>query len=294
MSGQEFLAWLEQTNLFIIALDSRQQWFRYHRVFQKFLLYRVRERQSPEDITGLHARAAAWFAEHDFIDEALHHALTAGDIPSATRLVAQHRHELMNRERWPQLERWLNRFPREILEHSPELLAAKAWIYTIQARLPEVISLLERIEPQLAEMDDSASAPLQGEILTMRSNIVAWTGDVGEAAAFAKQALERFPMERQFAHSGAILVLAAGLFSMGEVRSAYTELYRVLDDEQLRERAHPTLLLFMLCILRWVDSNLIRLAACRDTLPEGRHEPKTAGEHGPGPLLSGNAPLSPE
>ena len=115
LSGEEFLTRLEQTNLFVISLDSQQQWFRYHHLFRKFLNYRVQELYSPDEMATFHTLASAWFAEQGLIDEALHHALKADDIPAAARLVAHHRHDLINREQWPRLERWLDLLPDSAL-----------------------------------------------------------------------------------------------------------------------------------------------------------------------------------
>jgi ATP/maltotriose-dependent transcriptional regulator MalT len=48
---------------------------------------------SGEEIAALHREAITWFAANGLIEEALHHALGAGDSSSAVDLVVRHRHE---------------------------------------------------------------------------------------------------------------------------------------------------------------------------------------------------------
>jgi LuxR family maltose regulon positive regulatory protein len=77
-SGWDFIAWLKQENMFLIPLDAEGQWFRFHRLFKKFLFSQLERHLSSEDINDLHAKAGAWFAENGPIEEALKHALING------------------------------------------------------------------------------------------------------------------------------------------------------------------------------------------------------------------------
>ncbi len=82
-SGKEFIEELVQTNLFVIPLDAQHHWFRYHQMFQRFLLHLMQRRYRPDDISALHKKAGAWFEENVLIEEALEHSLKSGDIESA-------------------------------------------------------------------------------------------------------------------------------------------------------------------------------------------------------------------
>ena len=128
LSGQSFIEELEKTHLFVIALDETHEWFRYHHLFQKLLQHQLKQRRSADDIVKLHSRAAVWFAEQGLIDEALTHALAAGETDYAIQLFVQHRDELMNNEQWNPLERWLRLFPLDVIEATPLLLLTQAWI----------------------------------------------------------------------------------------------------------------------------------------------------------------------
>jgi ATP/maltotriose-dependent transcriptional regulator MalT/ActR/RegA family two-component response regulator len=77
MNGDEFIARLQKGNLFLIALDTENRWFRYHHLFQQLLQDQLHRHWSPEEIAALHSRANGWFAENEIVDDAAKHALAA-------------------------------------------------------------------------------------------------------------------------------------------------------------------------------------------------------------------------
>jgi LuxR family maltose regulon positive regulatory protein len=77
MNGDEFIARLQKDNLFLIALDTENQWFRYHHLFRQLLQNQLNRHWRPEEIATLHSRANAWFAENDITDDSIKHSLAA-------------------------------------------------------------------------------------------------------------------------------------------------------------------------------------------------------------------------
>jgi ATP/maltotriose-dependent transcriptional regulator MalT len=67
-------------------LDEVRGWWRYHHLFADLLRARL-QRQQPDRIAVLHRNAAAWLEEHGLADEAIRHALAAGDTVWAARLI---------------------------------------------------------------------------------------------------------------------------------------------------------------------------------------------------------------
>ena len=89
-SGSErILQDLEQAGAFVVSLDARRSWFRYHQLFADLLELELR-RTAPEEVTGLHAAAAGWFAGHGYPVEAVRHAQAARDWGLAARLLSDH------------------------------------------------------------------------------------------------------------------------------------------------------------------------------------------------------------
>ncbi len=87
MSGEAFCDWLEETNLFVMPLDEEHKWFRYHHLFQDLLREQAKRRYGNEAIAELHRRASEWFEREGFWEEAIEHALAAGNIEKARQLV---------------------------------------------------------------------------------------------------------------------------------------------------------------------------------------------------------------
>jgi LuxR family transcriptional regulator, maltose regulon positive regulatory protein len=92
--GERVLQDLEEANAFVVALDARRFWFRYHHLFADLLQLELR-RTAPDQVTALHQVAADWLAGHGFPVEAIYHAQAARDWGLAVRLLGDH---------WPGLQ----------------------------------------------------------------------------------------------------------------------------------------------------------------------------------------------
>jgi LuxR family maltose regulon positive regulatory protein len=77
---------IERDQLFVIPLDNRREWYRYHHLFADVLEKELHHFE-PARVAELHRRAARWYADHDFAVEAVQHALASGDIALAAELV---------------------------------------------------------------------------------------------------------------------------------------------------------------------------------------------------------------
>ena len=129
------LDWIERSELFVISLDNIRDWYRYHHLFQELLQKRLSAEMTPDQVNDLHRLASAWFEEHGLIDEALHHALAAGDLDLAARQMSAGMRDTINREDWPTLERWLRLLPEEMIQRRPELLMIRVWFLELSWRL---------------------------------------------------------------------------------------------------------------------------------------------------------------
>ena len=128
INGQEFLQLLKKANLFVIPIDDEHRWFRYHHLFQNLLNSRIKHRFKPDDIRVLHTNASTWFAENGYFEEAIQHALAGGDVERAAEIVGHARHDLMNRDQWHRLERWLKLFSHEAIQQYPHLILLRCWL----------------------------------------------------------------------------------------------------------------------------------------------------------------------
>ncbi len=206
--GEAFLSWLGNANLFVIPIDARHEYFRFHHLFQQFLEERLREQCSPAEIAALHLRASRWFEARGLIEEAIHHTLAAGLTQEAGEIVARHRHQLYNQDQFARLTRWLRLLPSEAREHHPGLLLAEARIATMNWRFMEAAVFLDHAELELGRvpLEPAAAELAEAELLALRSILDFWAGDAERVAAAARHLLAVLPPDQShllgLAHTG--------------------------------------------------------------------------------------------
>jgi LuxR family transcriptional regulator, maltose regulon positive regulatory protein len=123
----ELLRELETSNLFLVPLDDRGEWYRYHHLFADLLRMELKARD-PGAVVTLHRRAADWFAEQGTIDSAVAHALAAGDEERAIDLIARSWFSYIHTRRLGDVETWLRALGPERVSGEPSLALGAAWI----------------------------------------------------------------------------------------------------------------------------------------------------------------------
>ena len=225
---------LARPNLFLIELDMERKWYRYHHLFRDMLLQRMNRTYSQAEIYKLLNRASSWFEKNGMVQEALNHALAAGDLDGAAKLIEDSRHKLLNDEDWFTLERWLNRLPDELVQKRPALLLARAWILELRYQMSQIPPILQKVETLIsAEDEDWTESQVQdarGEIDALKS-LVDYTNDEGaRALESALAAIERIPIAHTFTRSIAIIVMALALHSTGQSAQALRKLNAFLAE----------------------------------------------------------------
>jgi LuxR family maltose regulon positive regulatory protein len=88
-NARRMLSELERSNLFLVALDGRGNWYRYHHLFRELLRIELAS-TSPELVPKLHKLAADWFHANGFVEEAIAHAAAVGPRELGKLLSAEH------------------------------------------------------------------------------------------------------------------------------------------------------------------------------------------------------------
>ncbi len=123
----DMLRAVARNNLFVSALDDADEWFRYHHLFAEFLqaeLLRVDE----DNAAALHRRAAAWFEEHDALEEAVRHWLAGGDAGRAGAIVCRAHMDHSLSACYETTRRWLDMFTDEQILGDQALTLAAGFI----------------------------------------------------------------------------------------------------------------------------------------------------------------------
>ena len=228
IGGEQFLNWLEKSDLFVVPLDEQGRWFRYHHLFQQLLQSRLKQRFDPDEISALQMRASCWFAENDLIEEAIQYALAAGDLFAAAQLVEQNRHAPLNEDKWYILEKWLSRLPDDIIHQRPALLLAKAWVLNFQFALWAIPPLLDAI----GTLSGGESKELHsGEIDLFNGIFLFWEGQGERSLELLDRALERIPAANIGIRNGAEIYFAGSSQIAGRGKTAVQAYRRKLYNE---------------------------------------------------------------
>ena len=99
------LAELARSNLLLVPLDRRGQWYRYHHLFRDMLLAEL-ERLEPGLIPVLRRRAAGWCQGNRQPEEALEYSIAAGDVEAAASLMERLYLPVYRQARITTLQRW--------------------------------------------------------------------------------------------------------------------------------------------------------------------------------------------
>ena len=172
--GQAMLEAVERANLFLVPLDEVRGWWRYHHLFADLLRARL-EQQHPDLVAALHRKAAAWYERHEIVDDAVRHALAAGDADWAGRLIEQYVDERLLRSERVTLERWLGALPDEVIESRPRLLLVSSLLAIISARVEAVPARLDAAERAVAASggSDEPYEPSVGRSASLVANVPA-------------------------------------------------------------------------------------------------------------------------
>ena len=122
------LADLARSNLLLVPLDRRGQWYRYHHLFRDMLLAEL-ERLEPGLIPVLRRRAAGWCLRNGLAEDALEYSMAAGDVDEAARLAQKLWLPADRQGRAATLQRWFGWLEdRGGIEGHPMLAVQAAFI----------------------------------------------------------------------------------------------------------------------------------------------------------------------
>ncbi|MBN1888984.1 MAG: tetratricopeptide repeat protein [Thermoflexales bacterium] len=218
-ASQAILEHLERQNLFLVPLDDRREWYRYHRLFADFL----RTGLKPEQAATLNLRAARWFEAHDLLPEAvkysLAHAAATGDTDEAVRVVILAGSRALSEGALVTLLGWLDALPDEVVCTNGWLASFKAWSLLMTGQSEMATSYIQSAE---ANLEDDAAAVDRGRVLSLRCAI----SDAKDVLQMAPQALELIGDADPLSRTGLLFILGDAQDAVGNVAGA---------DETFRE-----------------------------------------------------------
>jgi len=218
------LASLEDSNLLLVPLDRRREWYRYHQLFRELLLTEL-QRREPELVPELHTRAAVWCEANGLEEVAVDHARAAGDADRVARLVATLAQPAYAAGRANTVRRWLGWFEDQgLVDRYPPVAVLGAWLQALEGRPAGAERWADAAQRRVpaAEADLGAQTPPDGS--TMASHLAMLRGllcrdGVGRMRADAQAALAGLHPASSWRTTALVLAGIAGLLD-GQVDRA--------------------------------------------------------------------------
>lgn len=239
-NGKATLVALERANLFLVPLDDRRRWFRYHHLFADVLQAHLLDEHADE-VLDLHLRASSWFEGNGETSPAIDHALAGADHPRAAQLMELAMPMMQRERREAELRRWVGSLPEEVVRRRPVLgiafvgaLAQAGEFDTVAARLSDIEGSLcpdggswpEQPPEGLVVVDEVAFRSLPAGIDLYRAALALTRGDLDGTVTHARRAMSLTPPNDDLIRAAAGALAGLASWTIGDLavaHDAYTE-----------------------------------------------------------------------
>jgi LuxR family transcriptional regulator, maltose regulon positive regulatory protein len=228
--GGQVLEDLDRGNVFLVPLDDERTWYRYHHLFGDVLRSRLTA-ERPDQPATLHRVASGWYEDQGLVEDAVRHALAAGDHDRAGFLVEFAMPELRRNRQDSLLLGWAQSLPESVLRRSPVLSIMTAWSRMMAGDLDGMARRLDDAEAALAagahdtalaatwaDTEDLRTAP--ATLWVYRAALAQARGDVPATVRHARRAWDLAGADDHFVRAAAGGFLGLAAWAAGDVREA--------------------------------------------------------------------------
>jgi LuxR family transcriptional regulator, maltose regulon positive regulatory protein len=250
--GRAMLEALDRANLFVIPLDDRRHWYRYHHLFADVLRTHLAD-ERPKEVQQLHLRASEWYEHNGVPSSAVRHALAAQDVDRAAHLVELAIPTLLRNRQEATIRSWLEEIPDGIVEVRPVLgigfvaaLMAGGELEGVEDRLEAVERCLEPATPTgegrrapgptMLVVDEAELPRLPAEIELYRAGLALAHADLAGTVRHAARAIEVAPDDDHVDRAGASALLGLAFWTSGDLEAGHRAYSACVDG--LRRAGH--------------------------------------------------------
>jgi LuxR family maltose regulon positive regulatory protein len=203
------LAELEHSNLLLVPLDTRREWYRYHHLFGDLLRHEL-EATDAASLPDLHRRASKWCRDAGLIVDAASHAIAGGDVAVLAELVSVHYGLFVDQGQLATVIGWLQAIPEQVVAEDWLLGFTGGLVYAHAGWFDEAehwLRLAERAPREVRNGQEPA-----GPLAALAAYLRLLRGDLSMSVALARRALEQAPAADPIWALAPRMVLAAGLW----------------------------------------------------------------------------------
>ena len=260
ISGKAFIEYLEKSNLFIIELDDKSNWYRYHYLFGELLGQELKSFASPEEINGLNYNAATWYEKNDYINFAIEHYLKSDNVKAAISLFTRYRIELLSEQKWGQLSLLLDFFTEKQINNIGVLALTKSWLQIYKGHVFEMFDSIGSVEGIIIneDNDESLRKGLLGEFYTLfMYKQYHFDQKYDLVLEYGEKALLLLPEKHVYPIGYAWIFIGGALQVLDRTEEAITRLYKTIDNEN--DVVINNLVLLIINYIFWIEGNSAQL-----------------------------------
>lgn len=237
--SRQTLEALYRANLFLVPLDDRREWYRYHRLFADVLETQL-DAPGRDRLRRLRRRASDWYEAHGGRSEAIRHALAAEDFERAAELIELTAFGMQKLRQESTLRTWMRALPDAVIRTRPVLGIALAGVLASVGEFEELDERLRDIEHGLAAIAAAGGSMPEGVVVVdpaqlprvpgllelYRAALDQARGDLPASIRHAERVLELAPADDHLARAAAASLLGIACWSEGQLtqaRAAWTE-----------------------------------------------------------------------
>ena len=183
--GRAMLDWIERVNYFLIPLDPRHEWYRYHHLFGELLRHEL-ERRQPGRVAELHRRAGRWFLDAGMVSEAIAHLTQAGELAAASGLIDDHWLAFTNAGQRETVALWMDHLPRGYIAGDGRLCLVQARTALAVGERSEVLRWVD-LATQAPMNNPGDDVELGEEVTVVRAAALQLLGDMRQAEQLAQR-----------------------------------------------------------------------------------------------------------
>jgi LuxR family transcriptional regulator, maltose regulon positive regulatory protein len=231
--GTARLEALQRGNFFLIPLDDKRHWYRYHHLFAEVLLLHLMTEQ-PDQIPVLHRRASEWYEQNGLTADAIRHALTGGDFERAAGLIELAAPAMHKMRQEATVLGWIRALPEDLFQARPVLsilyvgaVMSNGSVDGVEIRLRDAQRWLDMTAEgaqrpkDMVVVNEEEFRRLPGAIAMYQAGLALVRGDVPGTVTYARRVFDLVPEEDHLGRGGAAALIGLAFWTSADLEEAH-------------------------------------------------------------------------
>lgn len=211
---------IEKHNSFLISLDKKNKWFRFHHLFGEALNADFERVFPTQEKTRLHKLASTWYEQNGYLQEAIDHAVKSGDLLFVDTFLDRNAENRILIGQLNQLFEWFQKIERGNIK-LPMVNIWIAWVnifsHKVDATLIESL-LSDSIRIYENDSNNKNYYPIFiAHITAIKGFVATYKCNFHEGIALSLQALQELTVDNKSLRSGIIFNLSRSYYLLGDI-----------------------------------------------------------------------------